>query len=118
VKGVEIGSGFSGARMRGSEHNDAFVPGGEDGGITTSTNYSGGIQAGITNGMPLVSRVAFKPVATHFLAQDTVTTEGAPTTFTAKGRHDPCVVHRAVPICEAMMLLTIADALLGARLAR
>ena len=84
----------------------------------TDTNHSGGIQAGITNGMPLVSRVAFKPVATHFLPQDTVTTDGEPTTFTAKGRHDPCVVPRAVPICEAMVLLVLADALLGARMAR
>ena len=118
VKGVEVGSGFAGARMRGSEHNDSFVPAESATGVETRTNHSGGVQAGISNGMPLVCQVAFKPVATHFLEQDTVTKQGEATTFQAKGRHDPCVVHRAVPICEAMMLLVLADALLGARLAR
>ena len=118
VKGVEIGSGFSGARMRGSEHNDPFSRDENSGQIVTQTNNSGGIQAGISNGMPIWARVAFKPVATHFLQQETVTTDGEPTEFQAKGRHDPCVVPRAVPIVEAMMLLVLADGVLGARLAR
>lgn len=117
AKGVAIGSGFDGTLQRGSEHNDPFVVG-DDGAIRTDGNRSGGVQAGISNGMPLVAQVAFKPVATHFLPQQTVTTDGRPTTFQAKGRHDPCVLPRAVPIVEAMVALVVADALLGRRLAR
>ncbi len=110
VKGFEIGSGFSGTQMRGSEHNDAFVKKG--GGLGTNTNYSGGVQGGISNGEPIVFRVAVKPVATIGLAQKTVDMNGEPTTLEAKGRHDPCVLPRAVPIVEAMAALVLADAAL------
>jgi chorismate synthase len=96
--------------MRGSAHNDPFVRDGER--ITTATNRSGGIQGGISNGAPVLFRVAFKPVATHFQPQQTVTRAGEPTTFTASGRHDPCVVPRAVPMVEAMAALTLLDAAL------
>lgn len=106
-KGFESGSGFSGARMRGSAHNDSFYQ--EQGRIRTRTNHSGGIQGGISNGEDILIRVAFKPVATHFLPQETVTREGEAITFSAKGRHDPCVLPRAVPMVEAMMLLVLAD---------
>jgi chorismate synthase len=109
-KGFESGSGFDGARMRGSAHNDDFVRDGER--ITTATNRSGGIQGGISNGAPVLFRAAFKPVATHFQPQQTVTRDGEPTTFTASGRHDPCVVPRAVPMVEAMAALTLLDAAL------
>ena len=108
AKGVEIGSGFAGTTMRGSEHNDPFVMD-EEGKVATSTNHSGGIQGGISNGMPISLRVAFKPVATHFQRQDTVTTEGTGTEFQAKGRHDPCVLPRAIPIVESMVALTLLD---------
>jgi len=108
AKGVEIGSGFAGTTMRGSEHNDPFIMG-EDGHVATSTNHSGGIQGGISNGMPISLRVAFKPVATHFQSQDTVTTDGDDTQFQAKGRHDPCVLPRAIPIVESMAALTLLD---------
>lgn len=108
AKGFESGSGFAGAAMRGSEHNDAFEPDGS-GGVRTPTNRSGGVQGGISNSMPVVFRVAFKPVATHFLPQQTVDTDGRPVTLQARGRHDPCVVPRAVPIVEAAALLTLAD---------
>jgi chorismate synthase len=108
AKGFESGSGFGGTRMRGSEHNDAFEPDGQ-GGVRTRTNRSGGIQGGISNGMPVLLRVAFKPVATHFLEQETVGTDGRPVRFSARGRHDPCVLPRAVPIVEAAVLLTLAD---------
>jgi len=110
VKGFEIGSGFAGTLMRGSEHNDAFVKKGE--GLGTTTNYSGGVQGGISNGEPIVFRVAIKPVATIGLAQETVDMNGEPTTLEAKGRHDPCVLPRAVPIVEAMTALVLADAAL------
>lgn len=110
VKGFEIGSGFAGTLMRGSEHNDAFVKKGE--GLGTATNYSGGIQGGISNGEPIVFRIAIKPVATIGLAQETVDINGEPTTLEAKGRHDPCVLPRAVPIVEAMTALVLADAAL------
>jgi chorismate synthase len=109
-KGFESGSGFDGARMRGSAHNDDFVRDGDR--ITTATNRSGGIQGGISNGAPVLFRAAFKPVATHFQPQQTVTRDGEPTTFTASGRHDPCVVPRAVPMVEAMAALTLLDAAL------
>ena len=107
-KGFEIGSGFASTKMTGREHNDAFVPG-PDGRPRTLTNHSGGVQGGISNGEDIVIRVAFKPTATIASAQQTVTTEGEATTLEAKGRHDPCVLPRAVPMVEAAMLLTLAD---------
>jgi chorismate synthase len=109
-KGFESGSGFDGARMRGSAHNDPFVRDGDR--ITTTTNHAGGIQGGISNGAPVIFRAAFKPVATHFQPQQTVTTSGEATTFAATGRHDPCVLPRAVPMVEAMAALTLLDAAL------
>ncbi len=107
TKGFEIGSGFAGTRLRGSIHNDAFVA--ADGRLGTTTNNSGGIQGGISNGEPVVLRVAFKPPATIGLAQQTVDFDGTPVTLEAKGRHDPCVVPRAVPIVEAMAALVLGD---------
>ena len=107
VKGFEYGEGFSGVTARGSEQNDIFIPG--PNGITTATNHSGGIQGGISNGQDIYFRVAFKPVATLLKEQDTVDIEGNPTTLTAKGRHDPCVLPRAVPVVEAMAAMTILD---------
>lgn len=104
VKGFEYGSGFCGASMKGSEHNDIFQ---EDG--TTKTNLSGGVQGGISNGMDIYFRVAFKPVATIMQTQDTVDSKGNKTKIKGKGRHDPCVVPRAVPIVEAMTALVLAD---------
>ena len=106
-KGFESGSGFGGTTMRGSAHNDVFEPG--EAGVGTRTNYSGGIQGGISNGMPITIRVAFKPVATIFMEQSTVDSEGQETTIKPRGRHDPCVVPRAVPIVEAMMALVLLD---------
>jgi chorismate synthase len=108
AKGFEIGSGFAGATMRGSSHNDPFSS--HHGEIITKTNRSGGVQGGISNGMPIDLRVAFKPVATHFKEQETVTREGVPTTFQASGRHDPCVLPRGVVIVEAMVALVLVDA--------
>jgi len=108
VKGVEIGSGFAGTRLTGRSHNDPFVPG-PDGSIRTSTNHSGGIQGGISNGEDVRVRVAFKPTGTIASEQTTVTREGEPIILAAKGRHDPCVLPRAVPVVEAMVLLTLAD---------
>ncbi len=107
-KGFEIGSGFDGTRMTGIEHNDPFVLG-EDGRPHTESNRSGGIQGGISNGEPVVLRVAFKPTATISQAQQTVTRDGESTTLEAQGRHDPCVLPRAVPIVEAMVCLVLAD---------
>ncbi|MCR9181618.1 MAG: chorismate synthase [Flavobacteriaceae bacterium] len=104
VKGFEYGSGFCGARMKGSEHNDIFQ---EDG--MTKTNLSGGIQGGISNGMDIYFRVAFKPVATIMQNQQTIDKEGNASEIQGKGRHDPCVVPRAVPIVEAMAALVLAD---------
>jgi len=112
VKGVEFGSGFEGAIMKGSEHNDAFVAGEK---ITTKTNHSGGIQGGISNGEDIVFRVAFKPVATIMNEQETVDEYGNTTTVKGKGRHDPCVVPRAVPIVESMTAIVLADFVLRAR---
>ncbi len=111
AKGFEYGSGFQGVTMRGSEHNDLFYQN-EEGKIATHTNYSGGIQGGITNGMDVYFRVAFKPVATILKPQPTVDHQGNPTIAEGKGRHDPCVLPRAVPIVEAMTALVIADFLL------
>jgi chorismate synthase len=108
VKGFEVGSGFAGTRMLGSQHNDAFVPR-PGGGIATRSNYSGGIQGGISNGEDLLLRVAFKPTATIMRPQDTVDREGTATVLAPRGRHDPCVLPRAVPIVEAMMALVLAD---------
>ena len=104
VKGFEYGSGFCGAKMIGSEHNDKFN---EDG--TTKTNLSGGIQGGISNGMDIYFRVAFKPVATTLQKQETINSKGETVEMQGKGRHDPCVVPRAVPIVEAMAALVLAD---------
>ncbi|PHH67147.1 hypothetical protein CDD81_2916 [Ophiocordyceps australis] len=140
VKGFEIGSGFCGAEMTGSKHNDPFVPSGQPAGLAqvgvdseagvhtratqaagipvsrlaTSTNHSGGIQGGISNGMPIFFRVAFKPPATISRDQTTARYDASASgVLAAKGRHDPCVVPRAVPIVEAMAALTIADALMA-----
>jgi chorismate synthase len=107
-KGFEIGSGFAGAALTGIEHNDAFAPG-PNGQPITLTNHSGGVQGGITNGMPVVFRVAFKPTATISTEQTTVTRDNTPTTLAARGRHDPCVLPRAVPLVEAAALLVTAD---------
>jgi chorismate synthase len=107
TKGFEIGSGFAGARLRGSRHNDAFVQKGDR--LGTLTNRSGGVQGGITNGEPIIFRVAFKPPATIGQAQQTTGYDGRPATLEAKGRHDPCVVPRAVPIVESMAALVLAD---------
>ncbi len=107
-KGFEIGSGFAGTHLSGIQHNDPFVPG-PDGRPRTSANRSGGIQGGISNGEDIVLRVAFKPTATISQAQDTVTTTGVATTLAAQGRHDPCVLPRAVPMVEAMVCLVLAD---------
>jgi chorismate synthase len=107
VKGFEIGSGFGSITMRGSEHNDLFTTDGK-----TQTNHSGGIQGGISNGMPIDFRVAFKPVATIMKPQDTINESFEAVSMSGKGRHDPCVVPRAVPIVEAMAALVILDYLL------
>lgn len=112
-KGFEFGSGFAGVTMRGSQHNDVFEN--KDGKITTQTNYSGGIQGGISNGMDIDFRVAFKPVATIIPEQDSVNTSGDAVKITGKGRHDPCVLPRAVPIVEAMAALVVADFVLRGR---
>ena len=111
TKGFEIGSGFDGTLLRGSEHNDAVLPS-EDGRLRTATNNSGGIQGGISNGEPIVLRVAFKPTATIRKEQQTIDSDGNATTLAAKGRHDPCVLPRAVPMVEAMVALVLADHLL------
>ena len=111
TKGFEIGSGFAGTQLKGSEHNDAFLPS-DDGRLRTATNNSGGIQGGISNGEPIVIRVAFKPTATIRKEQQTINDKGEATTLAAKGRHDPCVLPRAVPMVEAMVNLVLADHLL------
>ncbi|NGM61359.1 chorismate synthase [Sphingobacterium sp. SGG-5] len=110
VHGFEYGSGFEGSRLRGTAHNDIFTH--EDDKVITRTNYSGGIQGGISNGMDITFRVAFKPVATIMRDQQTLNQAGEETTISGKGRHDPCVVPRAVIIVEAMAALVIADHLL------
>jgi chorismate synthase len=107
TKGFEIGSGFAGTQLRGSEHNDPFVM--QEGRVRTTSNRSGGVQGGITNGEAIFFRVAFKPTATIFPAQQTVTVAGAATELKARGRHDPCVLPRAVPIVEAMTALVLCD---------
>ena len=110
VKGFEYGEGFDGVTARGSEQNDVFYS--ERGHITTKTNHSGGIQGGISNGQDIYCRIAFKPVATILTEQETVDLEGNATTFKAHGRHDPCVLPRAVPIVESMAAMTILDHIL------
>ncbi len=108
VKGVEVGSGFAGTLLSGSAHNDLYYRR-DDGSIGTRTNRSGGIQGGISDGEPVTVRLAFKPTATIMQPQDTVDREGNPTVLEPRGRHDPCVLPRAVPIVEAMLALTLAD---------
>jgi len=107
TKGFEIGSGFAGTRLRGSQHNDPFIKKGDS--LGTATNNSGGIQGGISNGEPVTMRIAFKPPATISIQQDTVDFAGENAILAAKGRHDPCVVPRAVPIVEGMASLIILD---------
>ena len=108
TKGFEVGSGFDAMTMTGLTHNDPFIPG-PNGQPATSSNNSGGVQGGISNGQPLLLRTAFKPTATISSAQETVTTSGSATVLEAKGRHDPCVLPRAVPIVDAMVSLVLAD---------
>jgi chorismate synthase len=107
VKGFELGSGFKGTFMKGSEHNDVFEN--KNGKVTTATNHSGGIQGGISNGMDITFNVAFKPIATIMQQQNTINIKGESTSLEVKGRHDPCVLPRAVPIVEAMAALVLAD---------
>jgi chorismate synthase len=118
-RGFEIGEGFAATRMRGTTHNDAFVPAPDRAPpVGTRTNRSGGIQGGISNGETIRFAVAFKPVATVFVPQDTVTRDGEPTVLQARGRHDPCVLPRAIPMVEAMAAIVVADHVLrraGAR---
>jgi chorismate synthase len=111
VKGFEYGDGFTAVTQRGSEQNDIFTVG-HDSIVTTKTNHSGGIQGGISNGQDIFFRVAFKPVATILCEQQTVDIHGEETTLTARGRHDACVLPRAVPVVEAMAAITILDAFL------
>lgn len=114
VKGFEYGSGFDGVELLGSQHNDSFFTD-ETGKIKTKTNHSGGIQGGISNGEDIYFRVAFKPVATIMIDQDSVNEVGDAVTVSGKGRHDPCVLPRAVPIVDAMSALVLVDAMLRAR---
>jgi chorismate synthase len=107
AKGFEIGSGFAGTQLTGSQHNDPFYNAG--GTVRTRTNRSGGVQGGISNGEPILVRVAFKPTATILREQETVDVDGNSTTIKARGRHDPCVLPRAVPIVEAMIALVLCD---------
>jgi chorismate synthase len=107
TKGFEIGSGFAGTRLKGSVHNDPFTKQGE--GLTPAQNNSGGTLGGISSGADILFRVAFKPPATIKLPQKTVDFEGKPTVLEAKGRHDPCVVPRAIPIVESMTALVLGD---------
>ena len=113
-KGFEYGSGFAGVKMNGSEHNDAFYKD-ASGQTQTRTNHSGGVQGGISNGMPITFRLAFKPVATIVADQESIDEAGNTTTVSGKGRHDPCVVPRAVPIVDAMAALVMADFILRKR---
>lgn len=116
TRGFEVGDGFAATRLRGSTHNDPFYS--DAGQVRTRTNHSGGIQGGISNGESIRLAVAFKPVATIFLPQETVNRAGESVTFQAKGRHDPCVLPRAVPMVEAMAALVLADHMLRQRAAR
>lgn len=117
ARGFEVGSGFRGTLLRGTAHNDLFVAG-DDGRIRTATNRSGGIQGGISNGEQIEFAIAFKPTATVLQAQSTVTPDGTPTTLSPRGRHDPCVLPRAIPIVEAMANLVLLDNLLLQEAAR
>ena len=117
-RGFEVGDGFASTRLRGSQHNDPFAVDPKTGQIYTTTNHSGGIQGGISNGETIRLAVAFKPVATLFRPQHTVTRDRQPVIFQPKGRHDPCVLPRAVPMVEAMAALVLCDHMLRARLAR
>jgi chorismate synthase len=116
VKGFEYGSGFEGTKLSGSVHNDIFIK--SDQGITTLTNHSGGVQGGISNGQDIYWRVAFKPIATILQEQKTVDLEGKETVINPQGRHDPCVLPRAVPIVEAMAALVLADHFLLSKISR
>lgn len=116
VKGFEYGSGFAGTAMLGSEHNDVFYA--EQGNVRTKTNFSGGIQGGISNGEDIFFKVAFKPIATIFKEQESIDVFHNPCTVNPKGRHDPCVLPRAVPIVESMAALVLADQYLYSRIAR
>ncbi len=116
VKGFEYGSGFAAAEMKGSEHNDTFVSNNNK--VSTKTNFSGGVQGGISNGEDIYFRVAFKPVATIMQAQESVNSKSEMVELHGKGRHDPCVVPRAVPIVEAMTAMVLADFMLRARLSK
>lgn len=109
ARGFEVGSGFAGARLRGSQHNDPFAPGPSPGSVRTTSHAAGGTLGGISSGAPVLVRVAFKPTSTIARLQETVDRRGAPTTLAASGRHDPCVLPRAVPVVEAMALLVLAD---------
>ncbi|MCK5580831.1 MAG: chorismate synthase [Candidatus Omnitrophica bacterium] len=110
VCGIEFGDGFAAAQMKGSEHNDNFVS--EDGQISTMTNHAGGISGGISTGEDILLRIAVKPTASILKEQQTVTTDKEPTTIQVKGRHDPCICPRLVPVAEAMIAITLADCLL------
>ena len=112
-KGFEVGSGFSAAGLKGSQHNDLFYMEGET--VRTRTNFSGGIQGGISNGESILMRMAFKPTATIMMPQETITDEHQPAVLKGKGRHDPCVLPRAVPVVEAMCRLVLVDHLLRQR---
>ena len=114
TKGFEVGSGFEGTFQKGSDHNDEFLPS-EDGRLITASNNSGGIQGGISNGQPITLRIGFKPTATIRKSQKTIDSAGNPTTLEAKGRHDPCVLPRAVPMVEAMVAIVLADHFLRQR---
>ena len=114
VKGFEYGSGFEGVKLKGSEHNDVFLQTSE--GIRTETNHSGGIQGGISNGEDIYFKVAFKPIATILKEQQTVDINSNEVTINPKGRHDPCVLPRAVPIGEAMAALVLVDHFLFSKL--
>jgi chorismate synthase len=118
TKGFEYGSGFQGTTKRGSEHNDIFIKDAKTKIMKTKTNFSGGIQGGLSNGMPIDFSVAFKPVATLMQAQETVNARGKKTTLQGKGRHDPCVLPRAVPIVEAMSAIVLLDHFLRNRLVK
>ncbi|HHG83399.1 MAG TPA: chorismate synthase, partial [Bacteroidetes bacterium] len=107
VKGFEIGSGFAGTQMRGSQHNDPFYHDGNQ--VRTRTNHSGGVQGGISNGEDILFKVAFKPTSTIMRDQESVDIDGKPAIVKGKGRHDPCVVPRAVPIVEGMAAIVMAD---------
>ncbi len=116
VKGFEYGSGFEGTKLSGSEHNDVFVP--SEKGIRTVTNHSGGVQGGISNGEDIYWKVAFKPIATLLKDQNTVDVHGNEAVVNVQGRHDPCVLPRAVPIVEAMAALVLADHFLLSRVSK